>query len=331
MSDHAGAAPSVSILIPALRPNWLDTAIASALAQTHADFELLVSDDSPGRDIESVVAKWSDPRIRYLRNPRRGQPGANRDHLLAHARGEYLKFLFDDDYLMPRSVELLLAACRDTGAPMAFHARHVVDENGVVIESKSLVPTGQTTLVSPAFFFEHMVGRCVNLVGEPSNTLLHAPSLAQLPQPFALGSRRMRFLTDMALFANLGALGPGFAAVGYFGSAFRRHAAQASSQHRPVNSAAYFEWDLLRRWSVDAGMLPRVQYDAGLPQMRAMYGQARPHFPELQPFVNLLHEGLRADDSALDARFAEALTLAYAAIEVRKLAIAATARTGKPS
>ena len=50
-------APSVSILIPAFRPDWLDVAVASALAQTHNDFELLVSDDSAGDAVASVMSK----------------------------------------------------------------------------------------------------------------------------------------------------------------------------------------------------------------------------------------------------------------------------------
>jgi glycosyltransferase involved in cell wall biosynthesis len=316
----AHAAPSVSILIPALRPNWLDVAIASALAQTHTDFELLISDDSPDTHIEAVVSKWDDPRIRYMRNPDRGAPGANRDHLLGQARGEYLKFLFDDDFLLPRSVEVLLHACRVTGARLAFHARHLVDENGRPLASPQPVKPGAIVALDQTTFFTQLIAECANPIGEPTNVLLHAATLRSMDAPFGLDGRRMRFLTDVALYTNFATGGHGIAGVGYFGSAFRQHASQASGSRGPGHSAGYFEWDLLRRWSVDGGLLAGDIYAKTATKLIGLYRQMEPNYPELGPLRALAEQGLADGAPALDPNFLEALSLAYTTIEMRKLA-----------
>ncbi len=318
--------PTISILIPALRPDWLDTAIASALAQTWQDFELLIGDDSSDDRIGSVVRKWDDARIRYVRNPRPRQPGTNRDHLIELACGEYLKFLFDDDLLLPRSIELLLQACRETGAPLAFHARHLIDTKGCVLGSPMLVAAGERVVLEPSAVFERMVSGCVNLIGEPTNILVHRQTLRAIDAPFSLDGHRMRFLTDMALYANFASRSHSLVAVGYLGAGFRQHAAQASVGDAPGRSAGYFEWDLLRRWAVDNGHLDRHAYERDRRTMRAMYRQIMGRYPEVKAFVDLLDSG--PDETsrwpALDADFQEALAMAYAQIEIRKLRRAET-------
>jgi glycosyltransferase involved in cell wall biosynthesis len=312
--------PSVSILIPAFRPDWLDTAVASALAQTHADFELLVSDDSQGDAIASVMKKWDDSRIRYFRNPRRDEPGGNRNHLLSQARGEYIKFLFDDDFLLPRSVELLLRAARETGAQLAFHSRHFIDPHGRQLQSPQTVPAGSTVVIAREQFFEQFLGTCMNLIGEPTNILLHTQTLLDLPQPFSIDGHRMRFLTDVALYTNFFARAHRVVGIGYFGSAFRQHGGQASG-NTPGLSAGYFEWELLRRWSVNAGLLDADTYQRTAPALLALYQQRLAEFPELAPFVEL--QGRPEGSNYLSEAFHEAMSLAYTTIECRKLVAAA--------
>ena len=312
------ARPSVSILVPAFRPDWLDTAIASALAQTHADIEVLVSDDSAGDAVAQVMSKWAEPRVRYFKNPNRGEPGANRNHLIDQAEGEYLKFLFDDDFLLPHSVEFLVKAARETGARLAFHARHLVDEHGRTLASPSLVEAGAVAVLPPGFLFEHLVARCANPIGEPTNILIEAAALRAMREPFALDGRRMRFLTDVALYTNFAAAGHAIAGVGYFGSAFRQHGAQTSGAQYAGYSAGYYEWELLRRWSVDRGHLSAEQFSGGNAKQLALYGEWGGAFPELEAFAAL--GGAPEDGLFLGAAFLEALALADTTIEMRKLA-----------
>jgi glycosyltransferase involved in cell wall biosynthesis len=309
--------PAVSILIPAFRPDWLDTAIASALAQTHTDFELLISDDCPTDAVERVVAKWDDPRLRWFKNPQRGVHGSNRDHLLSQARGEFVKFLFDDDYLFPRSVEMLLSAMRNTDCKLAFHSRHFVDAEGRVLCSPQLVPSGEYAVMPSAYFFDRLIGECANPIGEPTNILVHAKTLRRLEAPFALNGQRTRFLTDVTLYANFAAQNLGIVGVGYFGSAFRQHVSQTSGTSNPGYSAGYFEWEFLRRWSVDAGQLDPSAFERGTPKQIHLYRQWAQQYPELEAFIAL--NGKAEADRYLSAQFCEILSLAYATIDMRKL------------
>lgn len=88
--------PAVSVLIRAFeRPDGLTAAIASALAQSYRDLEVVVSDDS-GR-LGYVAERFADPRVRYSPNPTPAGPAANLARAARLARGHLLAVLNDDD------------------------------------------------------------------------------------------------------------------------------------------------------------------------------------------------------------------------------------------
>ncbi len=91
--------PKVSVLTPIYRtnPDFLRETISSVLGQTFSDFELLLVDDCPEDDRESVVCEFSDSRIAYFRNDRNLGITPTRNRLLELAKGEYLAVLDHDD------------------------------------------------------------------------------------------------------------------------------------------------------------------------------------------------------------------------------------------
>ncbi|MEV5877753.1 glycosyltransferase family 2 protein [Streptomyces sp. NPDC052101] len=94
----------------------LPRAVASALAQTHANIEVIISDDHSTDDTPAVARRLEaeNPRVRYLRLPENsGGCSAPRNRAIEIARAPYLMFLDSDDELPPRAVELLLAAHRE--------------------------------------------------------------------------------------------------------------------------------------------------------------------------------------------------------------------------
>lgn len=314
--------PEVSIVIAAYRPQYLDLAIASALAQTFRDFELLISDDSDGDAVEAVVEKWPDPRIRYTRNPRRQQPGANRDYLIQLASGRYVKFLWDDDYLLPQSLEVLVAAAKAHRAKLAFHHRYFVDDEGLPQPSFAPIPEGAVMGVPPKMIFDLLVtgNRTLrNSLGEPSSILVETACLRSLGTAFALGGRRVRFLDDIALFTNMAHGGHPVVGIGVALSAFRCHSEQMSNGRNAVFSSGLYEWELVTRWSADTGHLAAGDCVAKLEMLRNRYFERLADFPELAPFVAL---GAQPDGDGrfLTPEFDAAFTSANEAIDARRRA-----------
>lgn len=304
--------PKVTIAIPAYRARFLDACVASALAQTFADFELLIGDDCPTDDVRSVLSKWKDPRIRYLRNPSRGTPGSNRDMLIAEATGQYLKFLFDDDLLLPLSVETLCLAAEATQAKLVFHAHYVIDDSGRTSQPALGLPEGQAAELDRGLVFEAMLAPAQNIVGGPVNTLVSLDALRAMPAPFGLDGNRMRFLTDMALYVNMADRGP-IVGTGNRLSCFRVHGGQSSSQTSPIFAAGVFEWEYLMRWAADHWPIDYATCVKTIEERHRWYAHF-PQYPELRRFAEL---GAQADDSGffLHAEFLALLTQCWASID----------------
>ena len=109
----------VSVYLPTRnRAALLREAADSVLSQTWRDFELLIVNDASDDDTDGVMAALArrDPRVRCFRQPEsRGAPAA-RNRALAEARGRFITGLDDDDLMLPRRLETLLAAHDDRHA-----------------------------------------------------------------------------------------------------------------------------------------------------------------------------------------------------------------------
>ncbi|MEU6661071.1 glycosyltransferase family 2 protein [Streptomyces sp. NPDC046821] len=142
----------------------LPRAVASVLAQTHANVEVVISDDHSTDATPEVARRLaaSDPRVRYLRLPENsGGCSAPRNRALEIAHAPYLMFLDSDDELPPRAVELLLAAHREREIDFAMGAveRIRVDTGRVSTWMPQLVAERRTVEgidTEPGLFFEHL-------------------------------------------------------------------------------------------------------------------------------------------------------------------------------
>jgi glycosyltransferase involved in cell wall biosynthesis len=94
--------PKVSVCIPTFnRAHFLADAIASALAQTYSDFELVVSDNASTDNTAEVLARFRDPRMRVQRNATNIGLLGNFIRCFELARGAYAVILGSDDYWEP--------------------------------------------------------------------------------------------------------------------------------------------------------------------------------------------------------------------------------------
>ncbi len=95
----------VSVIIPTYgRPHLVGRAIASVLRQTYENIEIIVIDDCSDDNTPEVIKRFSDPRIRYLRNTRNLGVSASRNMGIKVAHGKYVSFLDDDDELLPKKI-----------------------------------------------------------------------------------------------------------------------------------------------------------------------------------------------------------------------------------
>lgn len=97
----------VSIMLPAYRAaSTLPMALASALAQTHADWECVCVDDGSDDGTWELLelARRADARFRTERFLTNRGRGAARQRCLELARGELLAFLDSDDWMYPEKL-----------------------------------------------------------------------------------------------------------------------------------------------------------------------------------------------------------------------------------
>lgn len=106
------ASPAVSIIVLTWnRRALLGETLASLLAQTRGDFEVLVIDNESTDDTAAYVSGLAqdDSRIRYDSHPNGGNLSVNRNHGIRLARGEWIAFCDDDDLWSPAKLERQLA------------------------------------------------------------------------------------------------------------------------------------------------------------------------------------------------------------------------------
>lgn len=102
--------PRVSVITPAHEAErHISEAIASVLAQTYADWEMIVADDASLDETSNVAKRVRDQRVRVLRSERNRGPAGARNLALAQAKGELVVFLDADDRLLPRYIETMVA------------------------------------------------------------------------------------------------------------------------------------------------------------------------------------------------------------------------------
>lgn len=123
------------------RPEGVHAAVASVLAQTFTDLEVIVTDDS--EHSQDLARDFPDDRLRYFPNPERLGMAANWQRGLSLARGRYVGLLMDDDWLLPTYVERCLAVFEEEAATGVVFANHFFDEGGKLTPRRSVTPAGR--------------------------------------------------------------------------------------------------------------------------------------------------------------------------------------------
>jgi len=207
--QHVSAQPLVSIAILAFNPEFFRRTLSSALSQDYPHLEVVVCDDSPGREIETIcdeLHKTSTALLRYVRNPRRLGFARNMQACLDHASGELVKFLCDDDLLMTQCIShQAKVLCDHEQVSMVISQRLVCDADDILLPSRAL-----NALVAPttAVLYGTDLLACIadstfNLFGGISHALFRRVQVREYLETLVQEGQGFCSRLDMALYICL--------------------------------------------------------------------------------------------------------------------------------
>lgn len=128
--------PLISIIIPTFgRPSLLPRAIKSALTGMGDNAEIIVVPNGPDTSWESVATSYKDDKRVHIAPVQIGHANVARNHGLSLARGEYVRFLDDDDYLLPEQANRQLADAQQHNADICSGNGISVDELGKTLRT----------------------------------------------------------------------------------------------------------------------------------------------------------------------------------------------------
>ncbi len=108
--DPARPRPRVSLVMPAYNAApYLRQAIDSVLGQTFTDFEMIVVDDASTDQTPDILAAYTDPRLRVVRNDQNIGVVGTRNRGMAMVRGELVAPFDADDVSLPTRIEKQVA------------------------------------------------------------------------------------------------------------------------------------------------------------------------------------------------------------------------------
>ncbi|GGK56953.1 glycosyltransferase [Ornithinimicrobium pekingense] len=121
-ADRSVDGPLVSVVVPAFRPDrGLVTSVASVLAQSWGNLEVLLVDDASGPGYAELFAECEalDDRVRLLRQEVNGGSYLARAAALAVARGDHVTTQDADDWSHPERIALQVGALDEAPAAAA--------------------------------------------------------------------------------------------------------------------------------------------------------------------------------------------------------------------
>lgn len=181
--------PAVSVLVPAYNgERYLAACLESMLAQTERDWELLIVDDCSSDGTAEIASAYArrDPRVRLVRNPANLGLVRNWNRCVDLAQGTWVKFLFQDDLIVPSCIEEMLAAAGETTDFVACKRGFIFEEGTSAQEREfylthpSVTSLDEMTEVRPDAVCDRAIDLLgVNFIGEPSAVLLRRDVFAR--------------------------------------------------------------------------------------------------------------------------------------------------------
>jgi glycosyltransferase involved in cell wall biosynthesis len=259
------ATPLVSIAIPASNPRYFLESLDSAIRQTYPHTEIVICDDSEGDAIPAMAtSRAGRAAIRYEKNPQRLRTRRNYEKCLALARGEYVKFLNDDDVLEPECVDRLLSAFREVpDLVLATSHRFRIDAQSRVMDDMPATrpAVARDVVVDGVSLANAVIMYGLNFIGEPSTALFRKRDFDHRAfldgdRPFHFNGEEVRGAADLAMWSRLLVQGNAVFLHERL-SRFRIHSEQAQA-HRDVVDRSIAGIRALQHQWVELGLFQRL-------------------------------------------------------------------------
>lgn len=184
--------PLISICIPAYkRVDFLQRLFESTVAQSFRDYEVVVSDDSPGVEVEELSESYRDkfPAITYHRNKTALGTPSNWNEAVSLAKGKWVKIMHDDDWFEgDRALEIFAKATTIPGVNLFFSSYFdVYLKDGSRVKRKPPLTRYRQLLKEPVTLLSQ------NIIGPPS-VLLYRNDGKYLYDP------KLKWLVDIDMY-----------------------------------------------------------------------------------------------------------------------------------
>lgn len=183
--------PDVSVVIPTYnRKELLQQAITSCFnGNESVGVEVVVVDDGSTDGTKRYLEQIGDSRVKTILQKHKGGQNA-RNKGLKNAKGNYIKFLDDDDWLAEGALDREVQLLEDTEADLCYGPYLDVDEEGNIIRERS--NTYPDDLISGV-----LRG---GVTSHPLHLTYHQSLIQGLRwDPEIIGRQDVQFLTDVAL------------------------------------------------------------------------------------------------------------------------------------
>jgi glycosyltransferase involved in cell wall biosynthesis len=219
-----------TVIIPVRNgSNFLAEAVDSALAQLSPTDEVIAVWDDSDDDTESILLRYTDPRVRAIKGPGLGVSGG-RNAGLAAASGEYIAFLDHDD-LWPINRQLIMIRALEDDPQL----------DAVFGRMRIRLDPGAT----PWPWIVDFDGR--HVPGPNLGTGLFRRRLLKRIDGF---DESLRFGEDMDYFFRLQEVGMNHTLCEVDGLIYRRHATNCTDDQLAVQNAIF---DVIKRRMARAG------------------------------------------------------------------------------
>lgn len=191
--------PKVSICVPTYNNvHEVERLLSSIGQQTYTDYEVVITDDSTGTEIEKLVERLADVRIRYVHNSKKLGHIYNWNEAIRRAEGDYIKIMFSDDWFTyPESLSEFVRMLEEhPEADLAF-------SNSMQVSEKE----SYERKISPSFLprlkadWRHIF--LGNEIGAPSDTIYRRNGI--------VFDEKSNWASDLELYLHLFSQNPRFA------------------------------------------------------------------------------------------------------------------------